>query len=87
MKDNDFNGLDAFLDYLQKQNIDIFCEDTRKICFSNILSNDLLRQILDQLDTNQRRQAKEKVEERATFEKHTYIALSLSSSLNEQERY
>ena len=41
-KDNDFNGLDAFLDYLQKQNIDIVCEDTRNISFSNVLSNDFL---------------------------------------------
>ena len=36
----------------------------RKICFSKVLSNDLLRQILDQLDTNQRRQAKEEMKER-----------------------
>ena len=53
-KDNDFNGLDTFLDYLQKQNINIVCEDTRKICFSKVLSNRVLRQILDRLNTNQR---------------------------------
>ena len=58
-KDNGFNGLDAFLDYLQKQNIDVVCEDTKRICFSKVLSSDLLRQALDQSASIQRRQAKE----------------------------
>jgi len=74
-EDNGTPDLDTFLvtliGHLQRKKIDIFYEDSTKICLSEAVNDGLIKEVLDKFDINPRQQ--EEAQERHSKGKHPLL--------------